>query len=59
MRDWLIHITCQHKPMGPPILVTGWEVLTKLACVEAILPEGWTVEAYPVIPRNPARPECR
>lgn len=37
-----------HK-MGNSIIVSSWDVLSKLADLKAQLPQGWKAEAYPII----------
>ena len=46
---WFIHITCANRPMGDPIRVTGWDVVSKLAAIKATIPAGWTADAFPEV----------
>jgi hypothetical protein len=47
--QWLIRITCCGEPTGPEIPALGWNVWSRVAAVGLYIPDGWTVDAYPVL----------
>lgn len=55
---WIIVILDCHpdnpksRTVGDPITCTGWNVISRLACVRRALPPRWHADAYPSLARE-------